>query len=99
METEAEYDALISFADDLTNTYDCNTQPHAALFDLVTAYVDGWERRHYPDLKDTQLLAHYLGTWDISAYRLAKALAVSQGNLSAVLHGKRGISKALAKKL
>ena len=45
------------------------------------------------------MLAHYLEARDISAYRLAKDLGVSQGNLSAVLHGKRGISKDLAKKL
>ena len=103
-ETEAEYRALTAFADELTSRYNCNKQPYAALFDLVAVYLDTWERQHDADLKDVQvppfeMLAYYLGERGVSAYQLAKDLDVSQGNLSAILNGQRGISKNLAKKL
>ena len=103
-ETETEYDVLVVFADELTSSYNCNAQPYAALFDLVAAYLDTWERQHDAELKNVQvppfeMLAYYLEERDVSAYQLAKDLNISQGNLSAILNGRRGISKDLAKKL
>ena len=104
LKTEAEYHVLVTFADELTSRYNCNKQPYAALFDLVAAYLDIWERQHDADLKDVkvppfEMLAYYLEERGVSAYQLAKDLDVSQGNLSAILNGQRGISKNLAKKL
>lgn len=103
-ETEAEYDELVAFADELTSTQNCNTEPYSSLFDLVAAYIDHWERQHYPDLKDVlvppyEMLGYYLEQRGVSQYRLAKDLGVSQGNISAILRGDRGVSKELAKKL
>ena len=103
-ETEAEYDELVAFADELTSAYNCNTEPYGSLFDLVSTYIDHWERQHYADLKDVQvppheMLGYYLEQRGVSQYRLAKDLGVSQGNVSAILRGDRGVSKGLAKKL
>ena len=103
-ESEAEYEMLVAFTDELTSRYNCNVGPQAALFDLVAAYLDGWERQHYADLKDVQMppykmLAYYLEQRDVTAYRLAQDVGVDQGNLSAILRDDRGISKDLAKKL
>lgn len=103
-ESEAEYDALVEFADELTDAYNCNEGPQAALFDLVAAYIDHWERQHYADLKDVQMppgkmLAHYMEQHSVSQYQLDKEGIASQQNLSKILKGERGISKELAKKL
>jgi len=103
-ESEAEYDALVQFADELTDTYNCNEGPQAALFDLVAAYIDHWERQHYADLKDVQvpphkMLAHYMDQHGVSQYQLDKEGVASQQNLSKILKGERGISLELAKRL
>jgi len=103
-ETEAEYEALLALANDLTDHYNCNTEPYGSLFDLIAGYMHEWELANEPELKDVQvppheMLSYYLENRGVTPYRLAKDLAISQGNLSAILHGDRGISKELAKKL
>lgn len=103
-ETEADYEALLALADDLTDHYNCNTEPYGSLFDLIAGYMHEWELANEPELKDVQvppfeMLAYYLENRGVTQYRLAKDLSVSQGNLSAILRGDRGISKELAKKL
>lgn len=103
-ETEAEYETLHKLADDLTSHYNCNTEPYGSLFDLIAGYMHEWELENEPELKDVQvppheMLAYVLEQRGVTQYRLAKDLNVSQGNLSAILRGDRGISKELAKKL
>ncbi len=103
-ETEAEYEALLRLADELTDRYNCNEEPHASLFDLIAGYLHAWELANEPELKDPdvpphRMLAYYMEEWGVTQYQLAKEGIVNQGNLSAILQGKRNISKALAKKL
>lgn len=42
-ESEAKYDALVAFADELTSRYNCNEGPQAALFDLVAVSISRWK--------------------------------------------------------
>lgn len=102
--TEADYLELKTLANYLLDHHNVETEPYAALFDLVTEYMDRWERANEPELKDIQvppyeMLGYYLENRGVTQYRLAKDLGVSQGNISSILRGDRGISVALAKKL
>lgn len=103
-ETEAEYDALVAFAGRLTDDYNCNEGPQAALFDLVAAYIGAWEAQHESSVRDAdvpphELLAFYLDVQGLSQSQLAREVGVPQQNLSEILRGERGVSVALAKKL
>lgn len=103
-ETEADYEALLALADDLTSLYNCNTEPYGSLFDLIAGYMHEWELENEPELKNPQvaphrMLAHYMEQRGVTQAQLVKDLNISQGNLSSTLAGKRGISKGTAKKL
>lgn len=102
--TEEEYLALHALADELTNRYNCNEEPYAALFDLIAAYLHEWELEHEPGLKNPdvpphRVLAFLMEQRGVSQYQLTKEGIVDQGNLSKILKGEREISKGLAKKL
>ena len=63
-----------------------------------------WELVNEPDLKNSvatphEMLAYLMEQRGVTQYRLAKDGVVSQGTLNAILKGRRGISKAVAKKL
>ena len=102
--SEADYEALLAFMDELTSHRDISEQPWSDLFGLVAGYMHGWELANEPDLKAVQvpphkMLAHYMEQQGVTQYQLGKEGVVDQGNLSAILRGKRGISLELAKKL
>ena len=102
--TEAEYLELRTLADYLLDHVNVESGPYAPLFDLVLDYLDRWERLHEPELKAAEappkdVLEHLMAARGVTQYRLAKDGVAGQGTLSAILAGKRGISKALAKKL
>lgn len=102
--TEGDYLELKELADYLLDEYNIEAEPYAALFDLVTDYMDRWERANEPELKDVQvpphqMLAHYMEQQGVTQYQLDKEGVVSQGNLSAILKGRRGVSLDLAKRL
>lgn len=103
-ESEADYEALLAFMDALTSHYDVNEQPWGDLFGLVAGYMHSWELANHPELKNVQvppyrMLAHYMEQQGVTQYQLGKEGVVDQGNLSAILKGRRGISLELAKKL
>lgn len=102
--TEAEYLELRELADYLIDNYSVESGPYAPLFDLVLDYLDRWERLNEPELKNIDVppkdvLTHLMALRGVTQYRLAKDGVAGQGTLSAILAGKRGISKELAKKL
>ena len=102
--TEAEYEALLDLTDELTNRFDVSQEPWNSLFGLLATYMHEWELEHQPELKNPegtpqQMLAFLMEQQAISQYQLAKEGLLSQGTLSQILSGERGISKALAKKL
>ncbi len=49
-QTEAQYEALVAFADKLTSTTNCNDPEHAPLYDLVAFYIGEWEKVHDADI-------------------------------------------------
>lgn len=102
--TEADYDVLHEFMQDLTSRNDINEQPWSDLFGLVASYMHEWELDNQPELKITHLepferLKFLMERRGVTQYQLAKEGIMSQGNLSNILAGKKGISKELAKKL
>lgn len=102
--TEAEYLELKALADYLLDHHNVESGPHAALFELVLDYLDKWEWANEPELKNLQTtpketLSYLMQERGVTQYRLAKDGVVSQGTLNAILKGRRGISKAVAKKL
>ena len=97
------YLELRALADYLLDHVNVESGPYAP-FDLVLEYLDRWERLYEPELKAAEappkdVLEHLMAAWGVTQYRLAKDGVAGQGTLSAILAGKRGISKALAKKL
>jgi HTH-type transcriptional regulator / antitoxin HigA len=101
---EKDYDHLHELLQGLTDNYNCNKEPHASLFDLIARYMHEYELDHYPELKIDHLepferLKFLMERRGVSQYQLAKEGIMSQGNLSNILSGKKGISKDLAKKL
>lgn len=103
-QTEAQYEALVAFADKLTSTYNCNDPEHAPLYDLVAFYIGEWEKVHYADILEGEeppyrMLAYYLEQRGVSAYRVAKDTGIPQPTLSAVLAQRREVSTDVAKKL
>lgn len=102
--TEADYLATKDIADYLTSHYDCNAEPYDSLFGLIATYMHEWELVNEPELKNPvatphEMLAYLMEQRGVTQYRLAKDGVVSQGTLNAILKGRRGISKAVAKKL
>ena len=103
-QTEAQYEALVAFADELTSTTNCNDPEHAPLYDLVAYYIGEWEGVHYADILEGEvppyrMLAYYLEQRGVTAYRVAKDTGIPQPTLSAILAQRREISKDVAKKL
>ncbi len=101
--TEKEFDELNEFLQDLTSRYNCREKPWSELFGLVSGYLLEWQNVHDPLANDVatpnEMLEHLMLEHSLSQYQLAKELNISQGNLSNILSGKKGISKDLAKKL
>lgn len=102
--TEADYLELKALADYLLENHNVESTPYKALFELSLDYMDKWERVNEPELKDiaalpSEVLKQLMEAREVTQYRLAKDNIASQGTLSAILTGKRGISKNLAKKL
>lgn len=102
--TEADYEVLLEFMQDLTSRHDINEQPWSDLFGLVAGYMHEWELDNEPELKLMHLEPHerlkfLMERRGVTQYQLAKEGVVSQGNLSNILAGKKGISKELAKRL
>lgn len=102
--SEADYVELLELIDELTSRYNCNQEPYASLFDIIATYMHEWELDNEPELKlmhlePSQRLAFIMERRGISQYQLAQEGLVDQGNLSKILKGDLGISKALAKRL
>lgn len=103
-ETEDQYVRLVALVSDLTDRYDCNVEPYGPLFDLLTGYLHDWELVREPELKQpdvepSEVLASLMGDRGLSQSELARDLQIDQGNLSRILSGERGISKALLPRL
>lgn len=102
--TEDEYDQLVSLMNHVYDNFDTTTAPYDHLLDYLANLVNEWELEHQPELKDidvapNEVLAFLMEQQGVTQSQLGKEGIVSQGNLSRILSGDRGISKELAKKL
>ena len=102
--SEADYERLLAFLNDLTDSYNCNQEPYASLFDLIAGYMHEWELDNEPEqkldhLKPNERLAFLMQRRGVSQYALDKAGVAHQSTLSQILAGERGISKEVAKRL
>lgn len=88
----------------VSDTHGTENEPYAALFNYLAGLPHAWELENEPALKDSDIephkvLAHLMAEHGVSQYQLAREGLVNQGNLSRILAGKRGISKAITRKL
>lgn len=98
--SEAEYDRMVSLMNTLLDTVgDDEQHPLAGLLDLVGDLVGDYDQQHFAieAAEPREVLRALMQAKDLSQNDLAEL--VPQGNLSAILAGKRNISAALAVKL
>jgi HTH-type transcriptional regulator / antitoxin HigA len=99
------YDLLETLMDALDK--DGRTHEREALLHLIGTLIEEWETRAETAFIETlssenqprEHLEALMQERGVTQYQLAKEGIVSQGTLSQILAGKRGISKGLARKL
>ena len=97
---EADYKKAIAVLDELLDAGGANERhPLAGLVDALGQIIEGYETRAHrlPDASPRDALRHLMQVHGLKQADLS-ALA-SQGAVSAILNGKRGISRQLARKL
>lgn len=95
-----EYDRTVALMNHLVDTVgDSDHHPLAGLLDLVSNLVEDYDSTHFAiePTEPLEMLRYLMEQRGLSQSDLAGV--VPQGNLSAILAGKRKISLALAKKL
>jgi HTH-type transcriptional regulator / antitoxin HigA len=101
--TEAEYLVLHALMDDLTSRYAMDDTVFGPLIDLIARYMLEWENTNDPwastPSTPRDALSSLMRDRGVSQVQLEKAGVVAQSTLSQILAGKRGISKATAKRL
>ncbi len=98
--SEAEYDRMVALMDSVLDIAgDDEDHPLSSLLDLISDLVAVYEEEHYPIPKadPREVLRFLMDARGMKQEDLAAV--VPQGNLSAILAGKRKISAALAGKL
>jgi HTH-type transcriptional regulator / antitoxin HigA len=102
-ETEGEYLELHALLENLTNRYAMDDPTFEPLIDLIARYMLEWENANDPwastPSTPRDALASLMRDRGTTQVQLEKAGVVAQSTLSQILAGKRGISKATAKKL
>jgi HTH-type transcriptional regulator/antitoxin HigA len=95
-----EYDSTVALMNGLLDIVgDREVHPLSGLLDLVGSLVEEYDRNHYAieASEPREILRHLLETRGLKQVDLAEI--VPQGNLSAILSGRRKISATLAGKL
>ncbi len=99
IETEAEYQRVLTIAEELTFKQD-RTLEQQALYKLLVVLIEAYETQNYPMGKSTprEILKHIM---ESSGTRQADLVGIigSSGVVSEVVNGQRSISKAQAKAL
>ena len=100
-QTEADYLSLLSLLNELTDAQNCDEEPFASLFDLVSHYLHAWEQEHkdIPIASPAEMLAFYMDQHGLNQSDLEREGIAHRTLLSKILSGKRSISKELAKRL
>ena len=98
--TEAENERMIAQLDDLDSRWDGLTREEKELAELLTTLIERFESEHYPIHLATpqQRLAQLLEDRALTQADIWRLFG-TRARASEALHGKRGISKAQAKRL
>lgn len=104
IETKAEYEHFLAVAEKLISKKQTRTAEETALFRLLVKLIKDYENEVF-DLEQWsqtpphQLLQHLMAARGLRQVDLIGVLSPSKGLVSAIVNGKREISKAQAKKL
>ncbi len=100
IENEKEYERVLSEVERLMDRGDHRTAEEDALVSLLVSLIQAYEQRHYPmrEVSAHEVLRYLMEKRGLKQADLAP-LFKSSGYVSDVINGKRGISKAHARKL
>ncbi len=104
IETQQEYDQFLAVTENLLSKRSSRTETETTLFLLLVKLIRDYEEKTYAlqDWMQTpahEFLQHLMEGRGLKQVELGEALGLSKGHISAIVNGKREISKAQAKKL
>jgi HTH-type transcriptional regulator / antitoxin HigA len=104
IETQQEYDQFLAVTENLLSKRSSRTETENTLFLLLVKLIRDYEEETYAlqDWMQTpahEFLQHLMEGRGLKQVELGEALGLSKGHISAIVNGKREISKAQAKKL
>jgi HTH-type transcriptional regulator / antitoxin HigA len=104
IETQQEYDQFLAVTENLLSKRTSRTKTENNLFLLLVKLIRDYEEKTYAlqDWMQTpahEFLQHLMEGRGLKQVELGEALGLSKGHISAIVNGKREISKAQAKKL
>ena len=104
IETHQEYEQFLAVTENLLSKRSSRTETENTLFLLLVKLIRDYEEITYSlqDWMQTpahEFLQHLMEGRDLKQVELGEALGLSKGHISAIVNGKREISKAQAKKL
>jgi HTH-type transcriptional regulator / antitoxin HigA len=104
IETQQEYDQFLAVTENLLSKRSSRTKTETTLFLLLVKLIRDYEEETYAlqDWMQTpahEFLQHLMEGRGLKQVELGEALGLSKGHISAIVNGKREISKAQAKKL
>jgi HTH-type transcriptional regulator/antitoxin HigA len=104
IETPQEYEQFLAATENLLSKRSSRTETETTLFLLLVKLIRDYEEKTYAlqDWMQTpahEFLQHLMEGRGLKQVELGEALGLSKGHISAIVNGKREISKAQAKKL
>lgn len=104
IETQQEYEQFLAVTENLLSKRSSRTETENTLFLLLVKLIRDYEEKTYAlqDWMQTpahEFLQHLMKGRGLKQVELGEALGLSKGHISAIVNGKREISKAQAKKL
>ncbi len=104
IETEAEYEQNLALAEKLIAKKQNRSPEETTLLRLLVKFIEDYEENTYNlkewrDLSPQEILKHLLEVSHTKQADLVGVISPSKGLISAIVNGKRSISKEQAKKL
>jgi HTH-type transcriptional regulator / antitoxin HigA len=104
IETQQEYEQFLAVTENLLSKRSSRTETETTLFLLLVKLIRDYEEKTYAlqDWMQTpahEFLQHLMEGRGLKQVELGEALGLSKGHISAMVNGKREISRAQAKKL
>jgi HTH-type transcriptional regulator / antitoxin HigA len=104
IETHLEYEQFLAVTENLLSKRQDRTEAETVLFMLLVKLVRDYEEKTYSlqewmQTEPYEFLQHLMEGRGMKQVELVEAIGLSKGLVSAIVNGKRDISKAQAKKL